>query len=166
MSISYGKELSVDESWKYLLDFNQAPVHATHHVNNIIRNGIVPESSDKINLLSDLGIKISNNSLTPVAPNYLEEILETENYYFHYTTDQSNADAVSPIDLNNNSIPDYVETMSEIFEYVWIFFEDTLGYSLPLDDDQQGRSQKYDIYIENLPTNYFAITYTLSLIHI
>ena len=165
MSISYGKELSVDESWKYLLDMNQTPVHATHHVNNIIRNGIIPEASDKINLLSDLGIKISNNSLTPIAPNYLEEILETENYYFHYTTDQSNADAISPSDLNNNSIPDYVEKMSEIFEYVWIFFEDTLGYSSPLDNNQPSGSQKYDIYIENLPTNYFAITYTSAFIN-
>ncbi|SUZ48111.1 uncharacterized protein METZ01_LOCUS965 [marine metagenome] len=165
ISISYGKQLSVHESWKYLLDINQAPIHATHHVNNIIRNGIIPEASDKISLLSDLGIKIYNNNLTPVAPNYLEEILETENYYFHYTTDQSNADAISPSDLNNNSIPDYVETMSEIFEYVWIFFEDTLGYSPPLDDNQPSGSQKYDIYIENLPTNYFAITYTSAFIN-
>ena len=52
MSISYGKELSVDESWKYLLDMNLASVHATHHVNNIIRNSDIPKEPEKINLLT------------------------------------------------------------------------------------------------------------------
>ena len=165
ISVTFGKEISIGESWKYLLDINETPIHATHHVNNIIRSGTIPKEPEKVRLLSELGIKIFENILIPVTPNYLEELFETENYSFHYTTDQSNMDAISASDLNNNSIPDYVETMSEIFESIWIFFEDTLGYTPPPQDGQLGGSQKYDIYIENLPSNYFAITYTTTLIN-
>jgi len=165
ISVTFGKEISIGESWKYLLDINETHIHATHHVNNIIRSGTIPKEPEKVNLLSELGIKISENILIPITPNYLEELFETENYSFHYTTDQSNTDAISTSDLNNNSIPDYVESMSEIFESVWIFFEDTLGYAPPPQDGQLGGSQKYDIYIENLPSNYFAITYTTTLIN-
>ena len=159
ISSIFGKEIPIDHSWQYLLNNNQTSVHATHHVNNIIRDGTIPKDPEKINLLADLGIKIYEDSLIALAPDYLEERFETENFNFHYTTEQSNSDAISGSDLNNNSVPDYVETMSEVFESVWFFFDDTLGYTPP----PLGGSDKYDIFIENLPSNYFAITYTTTL---
>ena len=162
-TILYGKKLSIEESWAELLNNNQMPIHATHHVNNIIRNGRLPQTVKEYQLLQELGIKILNNNLIAQAPNYLEEILETDNFTFHYTTDQSNSNAISTTDLNNNTIPDYIETMGEIFEYIWFYFEDTLGYSPPPGDGSLGGSEKYDIFIENLPSNYFAITYTTSI---
>ena len=162
-TILYGKKLSIEESWAELLNNNQMPIHATHHVNNIIRNGRLPQTIKEYQLLQELGIKILDNSLIAQAPNYLEEILETDNFTFHYTTDQSNSNAISTTDLNNNTIPDYIETMGEIFEYIWFYFEDTLGYSPPPGDGSLGGSEKYDIFIENLPSNYFAITYTTSI---
>ena len=162
-TILYGKKLSIEESWAELLNNNQMPIHATHHVNNIIRNGRLPQTVKEYQLLQELGIKILDNNLIAQAPNYLEEILETDNFTFHYTTDQSNSNAISTTDLNNNTIPDYIETMGEIFEYIWFYFEDTLGYSPPPGDGSLGGSEKYDIFIENLPSNYFAITYTTSI---
>ncbi|MBE76216.1 MAG: hypothetical protein CMG41_00545 [Candidatus Marinimicrobia bacterium] len=162
-TILYGKKLSIEESWAELLNNNQMPIHATHHVNNIIRNGRIPQTVKEYQLLQELGIKILDNNLLAQAPNYLEEILETDNFTFHYTTDQSNSNAISTTDLNNNTIPDYIETMGEIFEYIWFYFEDTLGYSPPPGDGSLGGSEKYDIFIENLPSNYFAITYTTSI---
>ena len=161
-TILYGKKLSVEESWEHLLNNNQAPVHATHHVNNIIRNNSLPQSVEETRLLQELGIKIIGNNLIAQAPSLLEEILETDNFTFHYTTNQSNSDAISTTDSNNNSIPDYIENMGEIFEYIWFYFENTLGYSNPPGDGSLGGSQKYDIFVENLPSNYFAITYTTS----
>ena len=162
-TILYGKKLSGEESWAELLNNSQMPIHATHHVNNIIRNGHLPQTIKEYQLLQELGIKILDNNLIAQAPNYLEEILETDNFTFHYTTDQSNSNAISTTDLNNNTIPDYIETMGEIFEYIWFYFEDTLGYSPPPGDGSLGGSEKYDIFIENLPSNYFAITYTTSI---
>ena len=162
-TILYGKKLSIEESWAELLNNNQMPIHATHHVNNIIRNGRLPQTVKEHQLLQELGIKLLDNNLIAQAPNYLEEILETDNFTFHYTTDQSNSNAISTTDLNNNTIPDYIETMGEIFEYIWFYFEDTLGYSPPPGDGSIGGSEKYDIFIENLPSNYFAITYTTSI---
>ena len=159
VSISFAKELKVEESWNMLLN-DKILIHATHHVNNILRNNAVPINVEKAELLSELGIKISGSDLIPVEPSYLQEYLESENFIFHYTTDQTSSDAVSTTDINNNSIPDYIEMMSEIFEYVWIFFEDTLGYSPPPPNTQSSISQKYNIYVENLPPNYFALTYT------
>ncbi len=164
-TILYGKKLSAEKSWEYLLNNNQTPAHATHHVNNIIRNNSLPQSVEETIVLQELGIKILNNNLIAQAPNYLEEILETDNFTFHYTTDQSNSNAISTTDLNNNTIPDYIETMGEIFEYIWFYFENTLGYSTPPGDGSLGGSQKYDIFVENLPSNYFAITYTTSFIN-
>ena len=114
VSISFAKELKVEESWNMLLN-DKIPVHATHHVNNILRNNAVPINLEKAELLSELGIKISGNNLIPVEPNYLQEYLESENFIFHYTTDQTSSDAVSTADINNNSIPDYIEMMGEIF---------------------------------------------------
>ena len=159
---SFGKKLSIEKSWEKLLKYNKTPVHATHHVNNIIRNNSLPQSAEEIKLLQELGIKVTRDNLLPQTPAYLEEILETENFTFHYTTNQTNSDAISTTDLNNNSIPDYIETMGEIFEYNWDYFTDTLGYSPPPYDGPLGGSDKYDIYVEDLPTNYFAITYTTS----
>jgi len=161
-TILYGKKLSVEESWDYLLNNNKTPVHATHHVNNIIRNNSLPQSVEETIFLQELGIKIIDNNLIAQAPGLLEEILETDNFTFHYTTDQSSSDAISTTDLNNNSIPDYIENMGEIFEYIWFYFENILGYSTPPGDGTLGGSQKYDIFVENLPSNYFAITYTTS----
>ena len=164
-TILYGKKLSVEKSWEYLLKDNQIPVHATHHVNNIIRNNSLPQSDEENTALHELGINIIDNKLIAHTPSLLEDILETDNFTFHYTTDQSNSDAISTTDLNNNLIPDYIENMGEIFEYIWFYFENTLGYSMPPGDGSLGGSQKYDIFVENLPSNYFAITYITSFIN-
>ena len=160
LSTIFAKGLSGKKSWEYLLDNNQTTIHATHHINNIIRNNTLPQSTKETNLLKELGIKISQQKLIAEAPTYLEETLETDNFSIHYTTDPSNNDAISNTDLNNNLIPDYVEKIGETYEYIWFYFRDTLGYTPPPPDGIFGGSNKYDIYIENLPSNYFAITYT------
>ena len=75
VSISFAKELKVEDSWNMLLN-DKIPIHATHHVNNILRNNIIPINPEKAELLSELGIKISVNDLIPVEPSYLQEFLE------------------------------------------------------------------------------------------
>ena len=54
---------------------------------------------------------------------------------------------------------DYVITMSELYEQVYKFFIDSLGFTPPPNDPNKNYNL-YDIYIENLPTYYFGITYT------
>ena len=142
--------MSRKKSCEYLLDNNQTTIHATHHINNIIRDNTLPQSTKETNLLKELGIKISQQKLIAEAPTYLEETLETDNFSIHYTIDPSNNDAISNTDLNNNLIPDYVEKIGETYEYIWFYFRDTLGYTPPPPDGIFGGSDKYDIYSENI----------------
>ena len=49
--------------------------------------------------------------------------------------------------------------MGEIFEQVWLFFMDTLDFDPPVSDPMEN-NDLYNIYVENLPSYYFGITYT------
>ena len=158
--VASGRELSVQGSCQQLLDPNKATVHATPHITNLIRNGTPSLPPDIIPRLPELGLGITGERVIALRPIDLDRTLETENFLIHYTSDQSDHDAVSPDDYDGNTVPDYVDRMATEFEIVWDFFLDSLGFDPPPDDGTEGGSGKYDIYLENLPSQYFAITYT------
>ena len=160
--VASGRELSVQGSCQQLLDPNEATVHATPHITNLIRNGTPSLPPDIIPRLPELGLGITGERVIALRPIDLDRTLETENFLIHYTSDQSDHDAVSPDDYDGNTVPDYVDRMATEFEIVWEFFLDSLGCDPPPDDGTEGGSGKYDIYLENLPSQYFAITYTSS----
>ena len=160
--VASGRELSVQGSCQQLLDPNEATVHATPHITNLIRNGTPSLPPDIIPRLPELGLGITGERVIALRPIDLDRTLETENFLIHYTSDQSDHDAVSPDDYDGNTVPDYVDRMATEFEIVWDFFLDSLGFDPPPDDGTEGGSGKYDIYLENLPSQYFAITYTSS----
>ena len=163
-TIVFSKNPSVENSWLALLDKHDEQIHATYHINNIIRNGLPPNQQKRIDLLEDLGIKIHKNKLITSQISTLDNTYDSEHFLFHYTLDQSNTNSISSEDLNNNNIPDYIELMSTTFESVWVFFEDSLGFTPPPPDGSNGGSNKYDIYIKNLNSNYFGITWTTNFI--
>ena len=65
-------------------------------------------------------------------------------FRFQYTLDGNNA--IESID--------YVIGMGNIFEQVWSFHIDTMGFDQP----QMGPDGLYEIMIENLPSFYFGYT--------
>ena len=146
------------KSYDLLINEKQQRIHPTHHITNIIRDenklGLNEES------LKELGLEIKNNKISGIINNYLDETYESQNFLFHYTLDNSNEDKISSDDINNNDIPDYIDKTSQVYEYVRDYYVEIMGFDPPVSDGNLGGSDKYDIYIENLPNNYWAITYT------
>ena len=133
----------------HILNNSANVVHATPHITNIIRNGFTELSDYQIQELPSLGLGVQSNKIISIIPNDLDQYLDTDHFRLHYTLEGT--DAVANID--------YVITMSEVYEQVYKFFIDTLGFTPPPNDPNKNYNL-YDIYIENLPTYYFGITYT------
>lgn len=64
-------------------------------------------------------------------------------FTIHYTT--TGADAVSTTDNNGNGVPDWVETVAGVFEYVYSVEVEKMGYHAPPD-------ASYDVYLQDLAT--------------
>ncbi len=83
----------------------------------------------------------------------LDETYDNGMFRFHYTTTGSNA--VSTADTNSNSIPDYIDVMSETFNTVDEYQLTTLGFSEPPGDswyptnNDNGGNGSYDVYVRN-----------------
>ena len=164
ITLCFSKQAEIRESWAALLDTNFEQIHATHHINNLIRQNAIPSSKKEQDLLDRIGIKVLDEKLLVMMPEQMDEIYQTTHFNIHYDTDGSSG-SVSSNDVNNNSVPDYVENMGLIFEDVYHFFKDSMGYDITFLNSQNVGNNKYDIFIDNLPTNYFAITYTTSFIN-
>lgn len=77
----------------------------------------------------------------------------TQRFKIHYTTEGK--DAVSPEDLNGNSVPDRIETIAFAFEKSYAIEIDSMGYNLP--PSFEGGAKPYEVYVIDLSTSY-AIT--------
>ena len=132
-----------------ILKNNTNLVHATPHIINIIRNGYSELSNNQIQELPTLGLNLYKNKIISIAPNDLDQYIDTDHFRLHYTME--GVDAVENIN--------YVIMMSQVYEQVYRFFIDTLDFTPPPIDPNKDYAL-YDIYIENLPTYYFGITYT------
>ena len=163
-SLCLSRQSTVNESWESLLNTRHERVHATHHLNNLIRNNALPNSQSKKNILNEAGITVINNRLSAILPDQMESTYQTTHFNIHYD-EGSSSNSISTADLDNNSIPDYAEQMGQIFEEVYLFFKDSLGYDINFLNSQSMGNAKYDIFIDNLPQNYFAITYTTSFLN-
>lgn len=89
----------------------------------------------------------------------LTDTLGTENFIIHY--DITGFNSVPTLDINPiNGIPDYVDSVALICEYVWHFETDTLGFIEPISDGSAGGDDRYDIYLVNIGgQGYYGITY-------
>ena len=82
-------------------------------------------------------------------------IISPKGYFrIHYDTRASSIHRPSPIDTGGNGIPDYVDSVAAIFDYVYEFHTRELGYDTPEDygtaDPVTGEIRRYDVYIQNL----------------
>ena len=139
---------STKESYDILFGEDNS-IHATTHITNIIRNGTEDLTTSEIENLEKLGISSQNGKISTFTPNDLDQVFESEHFRFHYTNEGT--DAVSD--------PNYIFQMAEVFEEVYSFYIDTLNFSAPVSDPDSD-DILYDVFVENLPTYYFGITYT------
>jgi len=131
--------------------------HITDDLLNIARYGhSLPE--DIKNELRQFGFNFNNSIVNRsldvrTEASGLDETYDSGNFRFHYTTTGSNA--ISSTDTNSNSIPDYIDVMSETFNTVAEYQLTTLGFSEPPGDgwyptnNDNGGNGSYDVYIRN-----------------
>ncbi len=140
ISIGSGSSISVRDSYDILKN-SATPIHATPHINNLIRNGIGDLDENERDHLKVIGLQDIENSVATYNPT-LDQSHDTDHFRFFYTLDDN--DAVEDVE--------YVIAMGTIFEEAWAFHIDTMGFDVPpLNSDGL-----YEVRIENLPSFYFG----------
>jgi hypothetical protein len=76
-------------------------------------------------------------------------IISLKNLFrIHFNT--SGTDSVDNMDSNNNSIPDYIDSVAFYFDYTYDIEVNKLGFIPPLTDSLRGGDNLFDIYVFNL----------------
>ncbi|RMF10902.1 MAG: T9SS C-terminal target domain-containing protein [Candidatus Neomarinimicrobiota bacterium] len=90
----------------------------------------------------------------------LDQFLDTPFFRIHYTTTGTNA--VAAEDLNQNSVPDYIDDIAAVFDSVYTVLVDQLLYYPPPGDGWvstgNGGNGLYDIYVRNIQLGYYGYT--------
>lgn len=132
--------------------------HLTPYMADIARNGHLLPDETKTKLKS-LGFDFSGNIVTMLRSTYYDYYYDTDHFRIHY--DLTGTHAVDNIITNENNIPDYINTMAEIFEEVYNHDINELGYIPPPSDDMEGGSSAFDIEVKSTNaygwTNYGAL---------
>ncbi|MFC1528252.1 MXAN_6640 family putative metalloprotease [Candidatus Neomarinimicrobiota bacterium] len=127
--------------------------HMTPFLLDIARNGHLLSEENKGQLKS-LGFDFSGNLVVLLRPN-LNYYYDTEHFRIHY--DLTGTNAVDNTITNENNIPDYIDTIANVFEEVYDHEINFLGYTAPPSDGTDGGgSNKYDIYVKS--TNAYGWT--------
>jgi len=105
------------------------------------------------------GFDFSREIVSSYRPHNLDFYIDEGIFRFHYTL--TGNDAVSPVDADENGVPDYVDLIVTTFTNIgMIDFTDMQfvrppgdGWYTQIDD---GGSDHYDVYIFNLETGYYG----------
>ena len=127
--------------------------HLTPYMADIARNGHLLPEYNKIKLKS-LGFDFSGETVIMTRSTNYDYFYDTENFRIHY--DLTGTDSVDITITNENNIPDYINTMANIFEEVYYHDITELGYTPPPSDGTEGGSSHYDIYVKS--TNAYGWT--------
>lgn len=116
-----------------------------------------------INCMKSHGFQLPS-SVLETRPDYLPLSFGGTNVLVHYADTGSHAPYEAGIDtLPADGVPDYINRMTEIFEYV-IDIETgdlnlgKMGFNLPPADNGRGGDNRYDIYVMNLGAGYYGFT--------
>ena len=145
----YGRELSVKNSYDALFHSSD-PVHATLHINNLIRQGAIGLTDFEKSRLSEIGLSVHRNKIIVLKSTVLDQTYDSNHFRFYYTLDESSNDVVEN--------EDYVINMGTVFEEVWSFYIDSMGFDPPPLNPNNDHDL-YEIYIEYLSPTYFGLTF-------
>ncbi len=71
-------------------------------------------------------------------------------FRIHFTTDNTNGDAVPAGDTDGDGTPDYVEKFAVILDNVWTTEIGVLGYDAPPSDEAEGGDCLLDVYLADM----------------
>lgn len=145
----FSGEYSIKDSYNSLFE-SSSPIHATLHINNLIRKGATELTDEEKERLSEIGLSFKGNEIISVKPTDLDQYYETDHFRIHFTLDESSNDVVEN--------EDYVVGMGEVFENVWTFHIDSMGFDPP-PINPNNNHDLYEIYLLYLSPQYFALTY-------
>ena len=145
----YGSELSVKNSYDALFHSIE-PVHATLHINNLIRQGAIGLTDLEKVRLTEIGLSTHGNNIIVLKSKVLDQTYDSDHFRFYFTLDASSNDAVEN--------EDYVTNMGVVFEEVWSFYIDSMGFDPPPLNPNNDHDL-YEIYIEYLSPTYFGLTF-------
>ncbi len=103
------------------------------------------------------------NAADPLRPDLPSSFLSPGGFFtIHYTTSGNDAVYQSNVDSDGDGVPDYVESVARIADSVYNFEVITLGYPKPPVDTGviEGGDARYDIYLRNLSSGIFGLTYS------
>jgi len=112
--------------------------------------------------LEQLRFDFSKQYVTRLRPG-LDNHLDFGEFRIHYNTEGTDA-----IDTTDNDgvigIPDYIETVAAAFRRTYYVEVDSLQFTRPPSDANTSGSDHFDVYIQNLPLSYYALTYADELV--
>ena len=168
LELSFGKlPGNIDQSVEIVIQafsgYNQERC-ISPHLRNVALYGNQLNAEQKLNL-GEIGFYFdgdiaSRSSEDRAESEGLDQTLDNGYLRFHYST--SGTHAVANSDTNNNSIPDYIDQMVDVFAHVASIQLDSFLYSEPPSDSwypansDNGGSNHYDVYIRNLQSNVYG----------
>ena len=168
LELSFGKlPGNIDQSVEIVIQafsgYNQERC-ISPHLRNVALYGNQLNAEQKLNL-GEIGFYFdgdiaSRSSEVRAESEGLDQTLDNGYFRFHYTT--SGTHAIANSDTNNNSIPDYIDQMVDVFAHVASIQLDSFLYSEPPSDSwypansDNGGSNHYDVYIRNLQSNVYG----------
>ncbi|HWR82032.1 MAG TPA: MXAN_6640 family putative metalloprotease [Candidatus Deferrimicrobium sp.] len=115
---------------------------------------------DKLDLgqLKNLGIEVVGR---PVLTLERVHYSPSGEFKIHYTVVSDDAVYRPSSDRDGDGVPDYVEDMALILDFVYRTIIDSLGYPAPPADSfyPSGGDAAYDVYVKNLGVGVFGLTY-------
>lgn len=82
-------------------------------------------------------------------------------FLIHYTLTGDNA--VDKVDVDKNSVPDYVDSTAYFLDQAWDYQVDKLGMVKPKSDDNKGGNGLYDVYLLDLGCNKYLGFYGVTI---
>lgn len=82
----------------------------------------------------------------------LDQYLDQDIFRIHYTT--TGTHAVAPDDGDQNGIPDYIDSLAQVFQTVYTLEITTMGFVRPPGDGDE----HYDVYVRKLQHDYYGYT--------
>ena len=155
---------SIETVFNAFTDVKTNNHHLTPYLLEIAKNGQNIDYDDK-KKLEEVGFNFSSQLVTRGGAKRsesagLDKFIDSGHFRLHYTT--SGFHAIDTKDQNNNLLPDYIESVIEIFDYVSNRLHDQMGYTKPPGDGyystsrDKGGSDHYDIYIRSIPSKYYG----------